>query len=173
MRIIWNDQDNRFLAELTPGEQWREDMEAAKSAGFKTTGPPSWQWYASKAATLNKLRENRPKSGLVLTEVALQKYQQLNQKEEQKLALKKQFKTAQKEAKKQEKLPEVETYFDAEIGVICLVVKPLSSAFTMSKTVHEAPNAICITCGDPLYAPWDYPDICLWCDKIKLDKKIP
>jgi hypothetical protein len=169
LRIIWDDQENRFLAELTINEQWREDMEAAKAAGFKTNGPPQWHWYATKASALNKLRENKPKSGLVLTEVALSHYQSLNQKEEQKAALKKQFKTAQKQAKKTEKLPEAEMYFDTEIGVICLVVKPKVSEF-IQPVIHGKSDTICIACGDLLYPPWDYPDICVWCDKIKLDK---
>jgi hypothetical protein len=172
MRIVWDDQQNRFLAELTPGEQWRDDKDSIQAAGFQTDGPPDWQWYTNKASTLNKLRENRPKSGLVLTEVALQKYQQINQKEEQKAALKKQFKQAQKQAKKFEKFPEPETYFDEEIGVTCLVVKSKPSSFVQSK-IQFASNLFCIVCGEPVYYP-DYDDICLDCNdrqKIKLDTK--
>jgi hypothetical protein len=169
LRIIWDDQESRFLAELTPGEQWRDDKDSIQAAGFQTDGPPDWRWYTKKASTLNKLRENKPKSGLVLTEVALSHYQALNQKEEQKAALKKQFKTAQKQAKKTEKLPEPDVYFDTEIGVMCLVVQPKVSEFTQP-IIHGKSDTICIACGDPLYPPWDYPDICVWCDKIKLDK---
>jgi len=107
MRIIWDDQENRFLAELTPGEQWRQDMEAVKAAGFRTTGPPAWQWYAGTVETLENIRENPPKSGLLITEQALEKYKPLLEKFQQKQELRKQFKQAQKTAKKQSKDSEI------------------------------------------------------------------
>jgi hypothetical protein len=164
MRVIWDDKDNRFLAELTPGEQWREDMEAVKAAGFKTDGPPAWSWHTTKASVLNKLRENRPKSGLVLTEVALTHYQTINQKEEEKTALKKQFKQAQKLAKKTEKFPERKTYFDEELQITCLFVEPKTTEFTMPKISTVTSADRCMVCEDPLYC-YDYNLICIWCKK--------
>ena len=168
MRIIWDDQENRFLAELTPGEQWRDDKDVIQNAGFRTDGPPDWQWHTSKAATLNKLRDLKPKSGITLTEVALEHYKQLLQKEEQKAALKKQFKDAQKTAKKESKDPTISGTKELVIpekGYIDASDLPLYE----SKWVpwyFPKPDVYCFICGDPLYLPFpDYPDVCLFCDK--------
>ncbi len=166
MRIVWDQNESRFLVELTPGELWREDMEAVKAAGFRTTGPPDWKWYATKATSLNKLRDKRPSSGLTLTEVALQKYQILNHVEQQKLDLRKKFKEAQKQAKKQEKIEEVKTYFDDELQITCTLVEPSKTIFVSKHVAPVAPTNLCIVCGEPVYYI-DYPDICLWCDKIQ------
>lgn len=175
MRIIWDEFNNRFTAELSPGENWREDMEAAKLSGFRTTGPPDWPWYASKASVLNKLRENKPKSGLVLTEVAFQKYKLINDKEQTKLSLRKEFKQAQKKAKKESKDPEISGLRDfivPEKGYIDSTdLPPLVSTWTFP--VFPKPDVYCFVCEAPLYLPFpDYPDICLWCEKIKLDKPV-
>jgi len=164
VRIIWDDQENRFLAELTPGEQWREDMEAAKAAGFRTTGPPSWQWYAGTVETLENIRKHPPKSGLLITEQALQKYKPILEKFQQKQELRKQFKQAQKIAKKSEKFLEPEMFFDAEIGVTCVVVKPSQIIFVSTFIRPEPPKERCLLCEDPLYPPLDGRTFCAWCE---------
>ncbi|VVB52786.1 Uncharacterised protein [uncultured archaeon] len=168
MRLTWDEQNSYFLAELTPGDKWREDMETVKAAGFKTTGPPSWQWYAQKAAPLNKLRENRPSSGLTLTELALQKYQDINSKEEAKAALKAQLVLARKEAEKQVKKElkckdDNEYYFDEDIQCRCIVVRPAETP-SVSKFVRpEPPKETCMICDDPLYL-YESKNICIWCE---------
>jgi hypothetical protein len=175
MRIIWDDQDNRFLAELTPGEQWREDMEAAKAAGFRTTGPPAWQWYAGTVETLENIRKNPPKSGLTITEQALEKYKPLLEKFKQKQELRKQFKQAQKTAKKQSKDPGVSGLTELVIpekGYIdASDLPPYVSKWV--PPVFQIPDIFCIVCEAPLYLPFpDYSDICIWCEKIKLDRNL-
>jgi len=164
VRIVWDDNENRFLAELTPGEQWRDDMEAVKSAGFRTTGPPDWQWYAGTIETLENIRKHPPKSGLLITEQALQKYKPLLEKFQQKQELRKQFKRAQKIAKKSEKLSEPEMFFGAELGIMCLVVKPTQTAFVSTFTRPEPPKDRCLLCDEPLYWPLDGPTFCAWCE---------
>lgn len=171
MRLYWHESESVFAAEF---QDFQNDLETVKIAGFRTFGPPEWIWYAPPPGVkaLNRLRDLKPASGLTLTEVAFTKYQVLNQKEQEKAALKKQFKDAQKQAKKSEKLPELETYFDEEIGVTCIVVETIPSTFVMPK-VTQTSDTVCIVCGQYLYPPLDYPDICLWCDmlqKNELDK---
>jgi hypothetical protein len=171
MRIVWDEVNSRFLAELTPGEQWSSDLESIKIAGFKTDGPPQWQWYTIKALTLNKLRDARPKSGITLTELALEKYKIINQREEEKAALKKQLKKAQTKAKRESRDP----------TVLDLIVLPEKGYVDVSDLpalekqwippVFLKPDIYCIVCEDPLYLPFpDYPDICLWCSKVQQEK---
>ena len=173
MRIVWDDQDNRFLAELTPGEQWRDDKDSIQAAGFQTDGPPSWIWFTRKASVLIKLRDSKPKTGITLTEVALEYFKQLHQKEEQKSALKKQFKDAQKKAKKESKDPEISGLVELVIpekGYIdASDLAPIESKW--KSPMFSKPDVFCIVCGDPLYLPFpDYPDICIWCDKVQREK---
>lgn len=168
MRITWDTTEYRFVAELTPGDLWREDMEAVKSAGFKTTGPPSWQWFAVKAKPLNKLRETRPKSGLVLTELALEKYKQINQREEQKAALKKEFEQAKKVAKKQSKDPEISGLTELIIPegknwISKEDLPPWESKLTGTFTRPVPPTELCMICDEPIYFYEHL--VCLWCEK--------
>jgi hypothetical protein len=162
MRVVWDSNEFRFLAELTPGDLWREDMEAVKAAGFKTTGPPSWEWYCFKASCLNKLRKNKPKSGVVLTELAFEKYKQINQREEQKAALKKEFEKAKKEAKKSEKSAACDTYVDPLWGP-CIVVKPADKPFANLFVPPAPPKELCMICDEPIYFYEHL--VCLWCEK--------
>jgi hypothetical protein len=110
----------------------------------------------------------------VLTEIALAKYQTLNQKEEQKAALKKQFKDAQKKAKKESKDPEISGLVEfviPEKGYIDASDLPLLEVH-WKPPVFLKPDIFCIVCEDPLYLPFpDYPDICIWCDKIQRENK--
>ena len=166
MRIIWDDQENRFLAEFTPGEQWRQDMEAVKAAGFRTTGPSAWQWYAGTVETLENIRKNPPKSGLLITEQALEKYKPLLEKFQQKQELRKQFKQAQKTAKKQSKDPEISGLTELVIpekGYIdASDLPPFESKWV--PWYFPKPDVYCFICEDPLYLPFpDYPDVCIWC----------
>jgi hypothetical protein len=166
VRIIWNTETKAFQAVLTAGEQWQSDLEAVKLAGFKTTGPPAWQWYTTKPSVLNKLRDNKPKSGLTLTEVALEQYKPLNEKEQQVLALKKQFQKEKKAAEKQS--------LDSSISGMVEVVIPDKGYIDASDLpasgwkhkfditpMHSIDK--CIICEDPL--AFYEQTICLWCGK--------
>lgn len=169
MRIVWSDAEQYFQAELTPGDFWRSDMETVKEAGFKTTGEPSWIWHASKAAVLNKLRKNRPESGLVLTEVALEKYKLLNQREEEKAAVKKQFEVAKKAAKKESKDPEISGLTELIIpeGKFWISQEDLprwEPKCLVSKVTPMPFTDRCLICDDSL-AFYEDRNVCMWCSK--------
>jgi len=172
MRITWDEQQNRFHAELTPGDKWREDMEAAKAAGFKTDGPPSWQWHTQKASVLNKLRAHKPSSGLTLTELALQHYQTINKKDEEKAALKKQFVEANKKAQKESKDPEISGLVELVIpeGKIWISAEDLPPLISRPRTfIRTKPDERCMVCEDPIYF-YESKNICLHCE-LELDNK--
>lgn len=140
-------------------------METVKLAGFKTQGPPTWAWYALKAATINKLRSNKPPSGLVLTETAVQKYNLLNEQEQKKLEVKKQFDQAKKAAKKLSKDPAISGLTELVIpakGYIGFEDLPPLAVVWLAP-VFVRPDSECFLCGDPLYGYPDYEDVCLWC----------
>lgn len=176
MRIYWHEEKKVFAAEF---HDFQSDLEAVKLAGFRTFGPPEWVWYASPPGVkaLNRLRDIKPQSGLTLTEVAFNKYKIASEKLEQKDALKKQFKDAQKIAKKQSKDPKISGLTELVIpekGYIDSSDLPLFKS-TWDKPVFIKPDSMCIVCGDALYLPFpDYPDICGWCDiqqQISIDKR--
>jgi hypothetical protein len=158
MRIIWNQNESRFEAELVRNETWRDTIELIKKAGFKTDGPPGWAWHTVKASVLNKLRDLKPATGVSITEVALEKYKQIDQQEKKKLELKKLLKTARKAADKSHADSLV---VEDENGV---VVEPLKLQFIPTYIRPEPPAESCFICGDPIYF-YEYPDMCLWCSK--------
>jgi hypothetical protein len=161
MRIVWNDQESWFQAELGLNEFWRDDMELVRSLGFKTTGPPTWQWHTSKISLLDKLRSQQPKSGLSITELALQKYQFLKQQSDQKKQLKKQFTKAAEELRPSN----WKEYIDPETGIVCKEVPPADEPFTWKYIPPEPPSAWCFICGDAVY-DYEGTDCCLWCSKV-------
>lgn len=168
MRIVWNQSEHYFQVEFTQGDLWKDDMETAKTVGFRTTGPPQWQWYTTKPSVLNKLRTNPPKSGITITEVALQKFQFLNDQEQKKLELKKTYEKAKKAARKQSKDPDISGLTELVIpdkGYIDQSdLPPLVPTWKFMPP--PVPDACCFVCGEPLYWFPDYSDICLWCSKI-------
>jgi hypothetical protein len=168
MRILWNEQEHWFQAELGLGEFWRDDMELVKHVGFKTTGSPGWIWHTSKASILNKLRDAKPKSGLSITELALEKYKSLNEQETKQSDLKKEFLKQRKQAA-ENRPSNWKEYLDEDTGIMCKVVPPAEQKFVWKYVPPPVPDLSCFMCGSPLYM-YDLPDICIWCDKIKLDK---
>ena len=176
MRIIWSDIEQAFQAELTPGDQWRADMEAAKDAGFKTQGPPQWTWQTQKASVLNKLRKNRPASGLTLTEVALQHYKSISEKEEKKAEIKKAFETAKKAADKVSDDPKISglTPMLIPAGKDWISKEDLPPFIPKVKPFifGPLPNLTCFICEDLVYFyERTYPTpVCLWCE-LENEKK--
>lgn len=164
MRILWNEQENWFQAELSLNEHWRDDMESVRSVGFKTTGAPSWIWHTSKAPILNKLRDLKPKSGLTITETALEKYKLLNEQETVKVEMKKRFDKAKKLVAQEINSSNWKDYIDEETGIVCKQVSPPPEPFTWKYTPPPAPEVYCFMCGSPLYF-FEYPDLCLSCSK--------
>jgi hypothetical protein len=166
MRIVWNNEHSVFVAEFS---DFQSDLEEVKKAGFRPLGtPPPWIWHAPPPGikALNRLRDQKPKSGLVITETALQKYKPLQQQQVEKDNLRKQFKSAQKIAKKTEVCEDTrDTYIDTETGIICIVVKPSDTKFTWDHIKPSEPKEKCLACDCGLYLPLDGKTFCMFCEK--------
>jgi hypothetical protein len=163
MRILWNEQENWFQAELGLNEFWKDDMDLVRSVGFKTTGPPQWIWHTTKASHLNKLRDKKPKSGLTITETALEKYKLLNDQEQKKIELKKRFEKAKKLVADEITATNWKDYIDAETGIVCKQVEQIDTKFVPKYVIQPAPEVYCFVCGSPLYY-YEAPDVCLYCE---------
>jgi hypothetical protein len=156
MKIAWNETQNHFRIEIT-----FQDIEVVKAAGFKTTGPPNWEWYTTKIAPLAYLKKN--KIQVTITELALQKYKILSEQEEQKQAIRKQYKQARKQADKDRGVGTIELVIP-EKGYIDISDLPPKPLLYTPFVRPPAPEVYCLVCGDPLYQ-YDYEDICIWCAK--------
>jgi hypothetical protein len=157
MNLMYNTQAFRFEAEF---HEFQGDLGACKSAGFRYDGGPR-VWHTSALKVLNKLRQHKPQSGLTITPEAFAVYQRMTETEEKNKAIKKQFKAAVKESKKNISnwLPSDKMYLTAED------VKCPAEAFHRpeSKTV-STPHGECIYCGQPTYI-YESVDACLWCER--------
>lgn len=159
MRIVWNNNENWFQVELS-SEYWVDDKQSVQQAGFKTTGPPEWIWKTQKAAILNKLRDIKPKSGLIITETALEKYKLINEQESKKKELKKQFEKQRKAAQQNfNSRPEYE-----KDGFVSFIVEQKDKLFIPTYVKPEPPAEWCFVCGDPVYN-FEALDLCLWCEE--------
>ena len=173
MRILWNSTQNVFQAEFSA--DFQGDLDAAKAAGFRTFGAPEWIWYAPPPGikALNRLKDNKPKSGLTITEAALEKYKTLSVKYEKKEEIKKALKDARKAAKKEEcSLP----WFDIpEKGYIDASDLPPMPPFVHTYVRPNYPHEFCFICGCevPICSLYKTEPlaICLWCEKEMDEKK--
>lgn len=176
MRISWSDEHRAFEAEFAPGDAWAGDQQAAKDAGFKTQGPPSWAWRTATVKPLNALKAKRPESGLTISEEALAKYlpmQKAFEENETVLALLKEKKKVQKKKEKVEShegMTKVEVPEKGYIDATDLpkYTPPVVCAFARTSPLDSNASK-CISCGDVLYV-YEHPKFCLWCEKIILDK---
>lgn len=172
MNIQWDNLAREFVAEFS--SDFQGDLEAVKEAGFRTNGPPEWRWHAPAPGikALNRLRKNRPASGLIISPEAFEVYKPLAEMEAKndevraKLAeIKKQQKKVEKEAaKSQPQIPEGKMYIEA-------ADLPPMPPYVSSHTIPDVPfTGICLSCGSRLYF-YESKDLCLWCEKheIKLD----
>jgi len=173
MNIVWDNSAREFVAQF---DDFHADLEAAKAAGFRTSGPPEWRWYAPSPGVkaLNRLREKRPASGLTISPEALEIYKPLAEAEakndvvkkqlaEQKKELKKKLQKEQKESTKCDWLPIGKEYLGAED----LSQKPsLMSSFIPP----SPPDLKCRECQQPIYFyELQNPPTCLWCE-VQLDQ---
>jgi hypothetical protein len=164
MNIRWNAAESRFEAEFS--SDFTGDLEAVKIAKFHTDGPPSWVWYAPPPgiAALNRLRLNRPASGLTITPEALAVFEPLAQQEIKNAEIRKQLAEQRKQAKKKQSpksnwlLPGKE-YLGAED---LPAAPPFVPLYTVSKI---APVGACRVCKDPTFGWPDLIDLCLYCEK--------
>src|SRR5205085_6214623 len=117
-----------------------------------TQGPPAWVWYATKSSCLNKLKALQPKSGITLTQLALEKYQQQEKSSQEKAQLKKQYKKLRDTADQDAKQPKHKTAIDPDLGFTYLVVEAKERSFIWTPPKHTPPATVCIVCEGGLYA---------------------
>jgi hypothetical protein len=160
MRLIWSNENNWFQAEYQ-----RDDVDFLKTAKFRTLGPPQWIWYAPPPGivALDRLRKNPPPSGLIITELALERYNSAKEQFNKKTEVKKLYEHA-KQVAEEAAAPKWETYQDPDTGITCFIVKPIEEVFHWKFTPPIPPAEYCFVCGSPVYL-LDYPDLCLWCSK--------
>jgi hypothetical protein len=168
MIISWDETENRFIAQFS---DFQNDLDSVKTAEFRTSGPPGWLWFAPTPGikALDRLRKSPPKSGLEITTLALEHYKSLTEKQLEKDNLRKQFKRAQKQAKKPVKSCEVSTdgmYFDQDIQIWCFPIMPSKIEFILMYTRPADPEERCLLCDSPLYPPFeDHRTFCMHCEK--------
>jgi hypothetical protein len=171
MNIRYNQILRRFEAEFS--QDFQGDLLAVKSSGFKPdTSSGAWIWATQKAAVLNKIRKNKPASGLTITEEAYAAYLPLAETEEKNLEVKKLMKKAQKEAKQVSQEPASESGLIEEIW--WEKESPPPEPFVSPYPPSPPAEYQCFVCKGPVYGssldllePWP---ICLWCEK-QLDEQ--
>lgn len=171
MRIRYNEAMRRFEAEFT--SDFNGDLSAVKEAGFKTDGPTSgWIWWTAKIPVLNKLRENKPASGLTITDEAYNVYVVLAERERKNAEAKAEFQKLDKVAKKERKQKEQEeattSLFSIPEGKLWLDAEdlPPKSPFVSSlpkPVAIQGPK--CHVCGETVaFYELQDPPTCLWCE---------
>lgn len=165
MKLKWNPTEYCFEAEF---QDFQNDLAAVKAAGFKTSGPPQWTWYTGKAGPLDKLKKNRPASGLTITDEAFEQYTRLKEEENKKAALLAELKAAKK-AKPVEDSPVEPVPAGQEFGYNCVP--------DVEKTIHIGyippvwTGPVCFVCKDYVYFyERQEPPTCLTCE-IMLDNE--
>lgn len=161
MNIHWDQIGRRFVAEFT---DFGGDQPAVKIAGFRTDGAPGWIWWTAKAEVIDKLRKNRPPSGLQITDEALAEYKRLSDILTKNKETKKLFEKAKKAAK-----PIVSWIREGEIWLSKEDLPPYESPKNLFIPQHKAAlvsDTRCALCGEPTYEPIELPYICLWCEKV-------
>lgn len=172
MNISWNPTDKVFIAQFS--SDFQGDLDACKNAKFRTTGPPNWIWFAPPPGikTLNRLRANRPASGLTISPEALAVYTPLAELEAKNEEVRKQLADVKKKQKKEQKKKIVEVADSISDGLteekwwIDVDDLPPSPLFIPAYQVSKIqPIGICRVCKDPTYGWPDLGDICLYCEK--------
>lgn len=178
MNLIYNAQYGRFEAQFTT--DFNGDLAAVKAAGFKCDGPPGWTWWTLKLASLNKLRENKPISGLTINESAFQQYTHLSEMEAKNETARQAFapikdeqKKVKKQRKKQEQIERV--YHNVVIphkpgelyDFIGAEDLPPMPPFEFKNLPPPWTGPRCAYCRQPVY-PYEKQEpipTCIWCEK--------
>jgi hypothetical protein len=160
VNLRYNPQERRFEAEFS---DFQADLDAVKTAGFKTTGAPYWVWWTDKLKVLNKLRE-RPPAILTITPEALAVYKPLAEQDRKNAEIKKLAAEAQKTVKKASRgcswLPAGKDYLETSD-------LPPMPPFEKSFQPPPPPDVLCSSCQQPVYfyeLQGVFP-LCLWCEK--------
>lgn len=170
MNLRWNGTFRRFEVEFS--SDFQGDLAAVKAVGFKTDGAPEWIWHTQKVTVLQKLRENRPASGLTITPEARAQYTPLAELEEKNAKIKAALAVHTKEQKK--KLENAKKDANAlvvpEKGYIGAEDLPPQPVRATAYNPPPPPTTKCIICADPIYFyEKQDPPTCLWCEIIVLD----
>jgi hypothetical protein len=190
LRITWNQNEERFEAQFTPGEHWQADKTAAMDAGFKTTGEPTWIWFVHKSAALAKLREHRPGSGLTISKEALDRFDYLQRVEQKNAELKAYAKEQEKRVKREREREKITALHEKDGEVVEPEYEPshfratpdywqgkseitradlpadVMARFDKHESIPQrraTPLGVCVICGDNLYFPEETPT-CWWCE---------
>src|ERR1700676_2320723 len=124
MNLNWNPGLRRFEVQF---QDFKDEQPRVKAAGFRTDGPPSWQWHSNKSELLTKLRENRPTTLTISPEVRTE-CARLKEVEARNAATKALLAQHKKEPNKKLKLDKQDTmnpgeYFDDVLQYVCLKVE--------------------------------------------------
>jgi hypothetical protein len=165
MNIVWDSSAREFVAEF---DDFHGDLEAVKAAGFRTTGPPEWRWHAPSPGikALNRLRQNRPASGLTISPEALEVYKPLAEIEAKNDAVRKQLAEQKKKVKKEQR--ESAKCDWLPVGKEYLEASDLPPMPPMERTYvpPPPPDLKCRECNQPIYMyEQQNPPLCLWCEK--------
>ncbi len=154
--------NSRFEAELSP--DLNGDMYALSQAGFKRD---QGIWHTIKVPVLEKLRQNRPASGITIDPDALEIFklwQEAAVKNAEVKAAARKLEKERKKAREQEAKEETthEVFGDKEF----ITAADLSPQPPQVKPYipPPLPEARCFVCDSPLYF-YELPDICIWCSK--------
>lgn len=191
MRITWNPTESAFELEFDRSN-FQNDLSAAKAAKFKTTGPPDWRWYTQKIANLKSLQLNRP-AILTITPDALRQFTEQSRQQDEVDRLRKLFEDGkaraegkptsdEKAVKKAERLAK---HLASGKTAKPKPKKKPAARYTDPEGIKydvkyvpwkppAPPDARCHFCKDPVYEIFEFAEIpvCLWCEKITLDKQI-
>jgi len=174
MLIDYNPVSHLFVAQFS--QDFQGDLDACKAAKFMTSGPPDWTWYAPPPGlpALERIRKNKPASGLTITDAAYLVYQRLADIKAKNDEVKKLMKKAQAEAKKTpDKTPDAP---DHDCGEHCWIGPkdlPPEPPYVSPYPKSIPPDLKCYVCQTFVYEEYMLTEpfpVCLWCEKV-LDKK--
>lgn len=178
MNIGYNTAFNRFEAQFST--DFQGDLAAVKTAKFKCDGPPTWTWWTAKLDALNKLRENKPTSGLTISEEAYAVYTRLSEIEKENAAAREKFKPIKEEQAKQKKQRRKEQIDQKKYVTIKIFPHP-DDPWGDGVTKEDLPpmppyenenkpephfGPWCVYCRAPVFFfEKQEPPTCLWCEK--------
>lgn len=166
LRLTWNPAEHRFEAEF---QDFQNDLDCVKLAGFKTTGPPEWTWYTSKIPVLEKLRKNKPPSGLTILLDALDQYKRLRKEEDDRLALLAELKKAKKAVVESNKPVATSEPLKEGQEFGYNYVKDVERTIYIGYVAPEWTGLRCYICNaSVLVFELQNPPTCMWCE-IQLD----
>lgn len=194
MQISWNSQ--HFVFELTfDKDNFKNCLDCAKAAKFKTTGAPQWIWYTDKVKNVKLLRENKPTSGLTITPDARAQFELQCVEDDKKEAVMKYARDVkarlagkptedERAAKRKEREaaraakglgPVVRKVKQAKGGAHVKVDIQYDALKHVPFVLPQPPQIQCIYCQAPVYfyEKLEPLPVCIWCEKTIADHQGP